>query len=295
MNTKSYIIQKFTFLMILFVLFATSCKTVDESVFFLPFKVPVNCENYFDGEGLEINRQFLKTSDQEMLETIFIRSDDAVANIIFYPGKGGNISWYYPLFKEMAKKGKFNVFAVNFRGYGKSTGAVSVDGIKTDIAAVINFLFSSEQKNNLPYYSCGFSTGCFFALYSVSQYSQIDGTILLAPFTSARDLITKVRADMMWCTFFLKIDIAPTVDLLDNLELVQQNELPLLILHGSRDRLIPPSMGQILFDVSISKNKKIVFIKDSGHDSLTLNNRYYSQVVEQMLGFITSTGLYMEE
>ncbi len=263
-----------------------SCVTVDEGVFFFPVKMRGNPERYFEGTGLSAERAFVPTSDGEKLETIFIHAAGARATILFFMGKGGNTSWYYPLFKEMAMAGRLNVLGVNFRGYGESTGRPSLAGITTDMEAAVGHLHSLEPAAGLPAWVCGFSTGCYYALYCASMHPELSGCILLAPFTSARAEIEKVRRSLMWLTFWLTVTISPTVDQMDNLALAREYVRPLLIVHGDRDQVIPPHMAQEIFDASASPRKKIVYIEGSRHDALTIKQKFYTQAVKQISIFL---------
>ena len=63
----------------------------------------------------------------------------------------------------------------------------------------------------------------------------------------------------------------------DTLAAVKQLSLPLLIIHGTRDELIPFSMGQALYDASPSPQKTFRPVRGGGHNDtyLLAGEEYY--------------------
>lgn len=55
---------------------------------------------------------------------------------------------------------------------------------------------------------------------------------------------------------------------LNNLNKIAQTDLPLLVIHGEADRLLPVENGQRLYDASPSTAKQIMRIIGAGHNDL---------------------------
>ncbi len=110
---------------------------------------------------------------------------------------------------------------------------------------------------------------------SITHNQLIAAVVLEAPFTSLKDLATEHYAalaglaeglDSQWRS----IDVAP-----------QALSAPLLVLHGTKDTLIPFTQGQRIFRAASSQSKQFLSVKGAGHTDL-----WRSDVLPRLWAFI---------
>ena len=58
------------------------------------------------------------------------------ALVLYFHGNGGNLSVWLPILAGVAREG-FTVAAIDYRGYGKSSGTPSEKGLYRDVDAAL--------------------------------------------------------------------------------------------------------------------------------------------------------------
>ena len=70
----------------------------------------------------------------------------------------------------------------------------------------------------------------------------------------------------------------------DSLEKIDKVRLPLLIVHGTNDRYVPPRFSEELFEAA-HEPKQLVMVEGGTHNnSMRLGGRQYRQALERLLG-----------
>ncbi len=135
----------------------------------------------------------------------------------------------------------YNLLAVDYRGYGKSTGGEPDEAkVYEDAEASWKYLLSSRAGNPKRTYIYGHSLGGAIAIDLAVHHPEAAGLIAESTFTSMADMARHKYAYM-------------PVDLLlnqrfDSLSKVRHLKVPLLLIHGTWDRRIPYQMSQRLFE-----------------------------------------------
>ena len=122
---------------------------------------------------------------------------------------------------------------------------------------------SSEGRNLV---ICGHSLGAAIAGTVLS--ADVDGAILMATFTTMRDL---VRASMPWYYRpFVTVNLAADLDTLNTTKAVAGYRGPLLIVAGQQDVTTPPGMARAIHDASAtaSVGKHLIIVPGADHDSV---------------------------
>ncbi|GAB4373259.1 MAG: hypothetical protein Kow0042_17030 [Calditrichia bacterium] len=176
---------------------------------------------------------------------------------------------------------------MNYRGFGRSLGNPSVEGIISDGKAVLEY-FQTQGKFNqsLPAYLIGYSLGTFVALTQMNSHFQ--GIILISPFTNTKEMLNYLKKEEVpfYARPFVKIKVDSNLYQLDNLKLIKGIQQPVLLLHGTRDVLIPSWMSQKLFQAAASQNKNLKFIEEADHNSIMSNVQFMEQVVKEISRFL---------
>ncbi len=182
----------------------------------------------------------------------------ASATVLVCHGNAGNISGR--LDRALAFHGLgLDVFLFDYRGFGKSVGRPSEEGTYEDGVAARAYLVDGRRipPKNLVLF--GESLGAAVAI-ELALRSEADALVLEAPFTSIPDM-TRVAYPFL----------APLIPWVrtryDNLEKIPRIALPLLILHGRRDPVVPFGQGMALFQAA-REPKTFVAFENAGHADL---------------------------
>ncbi|KAF8906713.1 BEM46 family protein [Mucidula mucida] len=175
-------------------------------------------------------------------------SDDDFAKrrptVVMFHGNGGNLGHRLPLGMVFQLTMRCNVLMVSYRGYGHSEGAPSEKGFQLDAQAALDFLEADARFSDTPLILFGQSIGGAVAIDLASRNpTKIAALIVENTFTSLPELVPHVLPLLSSFTFLChqKWDSGSKASRLPS-------SLPVLLLSGSADTLVPPTHMQILRD-----------------------------------------------
>ena len=218
----------------------------------------------------------IDTEDDETLDAWFLEQEGADKTVIYYGGNGFLMMKSRPLINAYADV-PVHLLMIDYRGYGRSTGEPTVDGVKTDVKAAYNFAKTNLPVEPGPIYVHGHSMGSFLAAY-IADSEDVAGYILESPITEV-DGWTK-RLVPWLLRPFVTFDIAEPVKTQNNIESVQRIDKPLLVIGGDQDEITPFRMAEELHEISSSGEKTLVRIEDGNHNDLPTFDTYKSALSE---------------
>jgi fermentation-respiration switch protein FrsA (DUF1100 family) len=187
-----------------------------------------------------------------------VEKDPSAPWILQFHGNAGNISNRVPHLKLFSELG-FNGVLFDYRGYGKSTGTPSEDGLVEDGLAVVKYLKEEKGVDRKFLIYWGESLGGAVAA-AVAVKEEPRALILKSTFTSVPDLASETYP-------FLPVRYLSKTQF-DTKNLVPNFLFPKLVVHGHADRLVPFHHGQRLFQLSLEPK---TFLKvDRGHNASPL-------------------------
>ncbi len=178
-------------------------------------------------------------SDQGRVEAWWLPGDGVSAEspgpaVIFAHGNGELID-YWPGELGRYRRMGVGVLLVEYRGYGRSAGSPSQAAIESDFIAFYDRLVARPEVDRSRILFHGRSLGGG-AVSALARHRRPAAMILMSTFTSIKDMAWELlRAP----GFLVK-------DPFESLEVVRSLNVPLLVIHGTRDELIPLRMGQSL-------------------------------------------------
>jgi fermentation-respiration switch protein FrsA (DUF1100 family) len=179
----------------------------------------------------------LTTSDGERLAAWLLEPERPIADVVYFHGNGGNLSVWLPVVASLYERG-LRVLAIDYRGYGLSTGKPSETGVYRDAEAAARY--SAENRaSDRPLIFWGRSLGGPIAA-SATRVVTPDGLILESTFP---DKAAVVRAQPV-----LRILNAFSAYRFATAEMLQAFSRPVLVIHGDRDSVIPFQLGRELYD-----------------------------------------------
>lgn len=200
----------------------------------------------------------ITTADGEQLRAWHLPRADARAQVLYFHGNGGNLSLWIDILVDMWRHG-FDLVAVDYRGYGLSTGAPTERGLYQDVEAVLARVHGELRRADVPLLYWGRSLGATMAAYAASQ-REPHGVILEAGFPSARDVFASNPA--MWALSWLASYRFPT------LRWMADVGAPVLVLHGDADTVIPYRSGRRLYE-GLRGPKEMVTIRGGDHNDVS--------------------------
>ncbi len=153
--------------------------------------------------------------------------------LLYFHGNGGNLSSLGAQFEAFQEAGA-GVLAVDYRGFGKSQGVPSEAGLYLDSEALYDKALELGYKpERIVIY--GRSLGGGVATYLASRRAAA-GMVLESTFTSVEDVARRSHGAAA----------ARLVFGFPSLERMAALTLPVLVMHGTVDDLIPPDMASAL-------------------------------------------------
>lgn len=174
----------------------------------------------------------------------------------------------------------FNVLAVDYRGFGKSTEILPSEASAADDARVALAELKRRQPDPARRFLYGHSLGGALAIELASGFSQPDevaGVIVESTFTSIADIVRETKWG--WVPG-LSLVVTQRFDSAGKIEKVKT---PLLIVHGTADGVVPHSMADALFERAGSPVKRVVKIEGGTHSSARVGTEEYRQAVREFM------------
>jgi fermentation-respiration switch protein FrsA (DUF1100 family) len=190
----------------------------------------------------------IRTQDGETLRALFRPADPGRVTILYLHGNAARLPRAIDRMRLLTEDGAGLLF-VSYRGFSGSTGAPSENGLAEDARSAYDWVVL-RARGKIALYGESLGTGVAVRLATTRE---VDGLILDAPFTST----VAVGSRIHW--------YAPVAmlmkDRFDSLGLIAQIHVPLLVLHGDADRVVPFDLGEKLF---VAANEPKTFIRVAG-------------------------------
>jgi fermentation-respiration switch protein FrsA (DUF1100 family) len=175
--------------------------------------------------------------------------------VLYFHGNGGSLRHRVPRFSALTADGT-GLIALSYRGYGGSTGSPTEEGLIADAEAAYAFVTSRYPPERVTVWGESLGTGVAVALASAKPVGKV---VLEAPFTSAADVAASVYP-FVPVRYLMK-------DQFRSDERILAVKAPVLIMHGSRDSVVPFHLGERLFSLA-REPKRFVRFNNGGHEGL---------------------------
>ena len=207
--------------------------------------------------GLEgFSEYFITTADHISIQLWYRPAAPGFPTIVYYHGNAYHLGNRAGIYAALAGQG-FGVMAVSYRGYGKSGGKPSEQGIYNDARAAIAFLTEQQHIPLTQIMLYGESLGTGVAIQMATEYN-VGALILQAAYTGVA-----ARAAEIYFYVPVRLLIADRYHSLDKISKVKA---PLLLFHGERDNVIPVAHGRAVFDAAASPKQSFFFPHGSHND-----------------------------
>jgi fermentation-respiration switch protein FrsA (DUF1100 family) len=198
----------------------------------------------------------LTTDDGETLVAWYVPAKDGHPLILYFHGNGGGLVDRIPRFRALTASG-YGLLAIAYRGYGGSTGSPTQKGLMADgETAYLEARTRGYDGDRIVLMGESLGTGVATALAATHEAAAL---VLDSPYSSAVEVAAAHYAvfPVKWLMFDqFRSDLA-----------IGDVHIPILVLHGDEDDVVPISLARRLFELA---NEPKTFMLVSGGKHLVL-------------------------
>lgn len=262
LSTKKIISRTLKLLLIFYILICVGLYFFQEKLIFFPDKLDKNHKFSFTQPFDELN---IITKDGSLLNGLLFKADSAKGLIFYLHGNAGSLDSWGDVAKHYVNL-RYNVFILDYPGYGKSEGAINN---KTQLFDNIQTAYD-KIKQQFPEDSIvvlGYSIGTGPAAnLAASNHPRL--LILQAPYYSLTDMMRHTYPIIP--TFLLKYKF-------QTYQYLKNCKMPVAIFHGDQDEVI--YYGSSLKLKAVMKTSDtLVTLKGQGHNGITDNPEYIATI-----------------
>lgn len=208
------------------------------------------------------------------------------APVVLYFHGNGEIASDHDFFARNYHAAGASLLVVDYRGYGWSTGRPKVSALLSDVEPVLAALPDVLKQADLTdqfLVVMGRSLGSAPAIHAAHEYpTRFRGVIIESGFAHAIPLLARLGLPSHM--------LSNLPDPIGNARKIAGVNLPLLVIHGEEDSLIPVNNGQVLYDASPASYKRILRVRGAGHNDLLMvgPQAYFAAIAEFLVAVAPS-------
>lgn len=220
--------------------------------------------------GFAYEDVFFKSADKTRLHGWFIPAQHkpAKGTVVFSHGNAGSLGHHLG-FVLWLVEAQYNVFMYDYRAFGKSGGTLDRARMIQDVTAAFNYITTRKDLDPTKLISFGHSLGGAKSITALAKTPQpgVKAIIVDGAFASyqsmARVMVGQLGANLI-------------TDELSPISFIQKiQNTPILIVHGTRDEVVPFTQGKQLFNAA-NQPKTLFKVKNGRHGtSLSQNDGAY--------------------
>lgn len=221
--------------------------------------------------GLTYQDVWFRSEDGTRLHGWWFEARRARATVVYCHGNAGSLGDRVEIFANLVRL-KVNVFAYDYRGFGKSDGEPSEKGLCADVRAALDYATGPLGVDPGRLILFGHSMGGAVAIDGAYN-RPVAGLVVQSSFTDvvsmARHAYTSVPMHWIARNQFRSIDKVAKIT------------CPKLFLHGDADDRVPFEMGQKLY-AAAAPPKSWFPVRGAGHNDLhVFGGRAYLRVLSR--------------
>ena len=204
---------------------------------------------------VSVQERVLDTADGEKVIAWYGSAKPGQPTLLYFHGNGGSLEFRAERIRKYLALGR-GVYMMSYRGYSGSTGSPSETANLADAALAYDDLRRlGVAASDIIVYGESLGTGVAVAIAGEKPCA---GLILDSPYTS---IVERAGQLYPWLPVGLLLK-----DRYDSLSRIGKVSVPLLIVHGDQDDVIPVEMGRRLF-AAAHQPKELAIIKGAGHNN----------------------------
>lgn len=233
-----------------------------ERLLFAPTRLPP--EHRFTVEGVVERRIEV---DGATLSALHFRQPNARGVVFFLHGNGGSLQeWVTGT--EFYRRTGFDLFMIDYRGYGKSTGRIESEAqLHADVRAAWRAIAPEYAGRKVVLYGRSLGSGL---ASNLATEVDADLLVLVSPYSSLRDA---GRDHYAWVPpFVLRYPMRTDLWL-------PKVRMPVLMLHGDRDTVIDIAHAERL--KALKPDAELVRLHGVSHNDVHLSHEYVEALAQR--------------
>jgi len=214
---------------------------------------------------------FLETDKHTRLNALYFYVDQPKGVVLYFHGRGENLDDNIGKLSHKFTDRGYNLFIVDYRGFGKSQGVLSERAMYHDGEYCYNYLLSAFPEKQIVIYGCSLGTA---VATHVASHHDPKSLILEAPYFSILDLspqqvpyLPKLLIPML-LKYHFRTD-----------KWITKVDAPIHIFHGVKDELIPyDSSTRLVKLIEDKPDVTLVSIDQGRHNNLSHFPEYHQKM-----------------
>jgi hypothetical protein len=211
----------------------------------------------------EIQDVTFKAKDGTLLDAWYIPPKQDAQTILFAHGNAGNIADRLSAMSVFSNAG-YGFLAFDYRGYGRSQGQPSEQGLYWDLEAASRYLATVKKTPLSKQIALGESLGSSVVV-DVATRLPFRAVVIFSTLTSISDVAEYFLKEKVW-------RFLPGKQLMqcrfNSLSKIAKIHSPLIIMHGMNDLMMPVWMPKALYTKAKTPYKKLLLIPGAGHNDV---------------------------
>jgi fermentation-respiration switch protein FrsA (DUF1100 family) len=265
-RVEMFVLYLVLILAISYLLLAVLVYLVQELFFFHPEKLPLDF--VFD-YPLPFEELFLTPEKGVSLNALHFKVPQSKGVVLYFKGNSKSIKGWGKFARDFAGLG-YDIFMFDYRGFGKSKGKRTEEGLYHDAQFVYDWLKQYYKEEEIVIYGRSMGSG-FAAKVAGDNHPRI--LILDSPYYSFLQLAHRYMP-ILPLRYLLKYKI-------HTYEYIQNVDCKVFVFHGTKDFTIPFSAGLKLVKI-MGAQGTLIKIRNGGHNNLR-NHPLYHQSLYQIL------------
>lgn len=236
-------------------------------------------ENRLKGLPRSVEYVEFPSTDGTKITGLLKRGSDTSPVVVFAHGNAGDVINRVQWFRT-ALPDTWSGLILDYRGYGLSEGDPSVEGLKKDVRAASDYALDETGSDTLVLH--GRSLGVPFVAHAARSVRP-SAMILESGFPNSSEVASHIMP-IPGIGYIISVSLNTVRYLEDARE--EHGPIPKLILHGTRDRVLPVQLGRSLYEQA-PEPKQWWEVKEAGHNNLTL--RAGDEYGKKILSFLNGS------
>ncbi|BAX82677.1 alpha/beta hydrolase [Labilibaculum antarcticum] len=233
-----------------------------EKLIFFPQKLD---KEYRYSSDMSFEEITIETEDHKNLNGLLFTVENSKGLVFYLHGNAGSLTNCGDVAKTYTDL-NYDIFMLDYRGFGKSEGDIdSQQQIFTDIQTAYTLILKRYQEDKVIVLGYSIGTGLATHLAATNKPRLL---VLQAPYYSLTDMMK--RRYKYLPAVLLKYKF-PTN------ELITACTMPIVIFHGTQDRIIPYESSLMLQKISKSSDQ-LITLKDVGHGGINSNPKFKTEI-----------------
>jgi hypothetical protein len=270
--------------LIVVALLASGCVGLAQKERELTFRPLREVAGWFGGLPDTLQELYLPVGSAEAVERIHAwwwPAKDPAAPVVFYlHGARWNLTGHLTRITQLHGFG-FSVFAIDYRGFGRSDGEIPSEESVYEDARVGWAWLAAKQPDPSRRYIYGHSLGGAVAVDLAAELSRgvpaARGLIVESSFTSLADMANELTNGWLPAGLVL-------TQKFDSLSKIGQVRMPILVVHGASDRYVPPRFSEALHAAAPAPKKLLLVENGSHNNSMWVGNGAYKEALAEVFG-----------